>query len=134
MHAQALVNLHLAPFPRPATSLVEDFPSEQGHKGWMVCLLCTLDSHPSATWHTDLQLHSLMYSGQTEQTAGCWSAGHVEGGLLDVFVCCTQNQCLVSQVLHHAATRPCHIPAQIGCRSERLDVMTPVSTGGLHST
>ena len=31
-----MTNLYLAPFPRPATSLVADYPYEQGHKGWQV--------------------------------------------------------------------------------------------------
>ena len=31
-----MTNLYLAPFPRPATSLIADFPYEQGHKGWQV--------------------------------------------------------------------------------------------------
>lgn len=34
--AQVMVNLHLAPFPRPVSSLVADYPLEQGHKGWQV--------------------------------------------------------------------------------------------------
>ena len=33
---QVLNSLHLAPFPRPLASLVEDYPPEQGHKGWLV--------------------------------------------------------------------------------------------------
>ena len=33
---QVLVNLHLAPFPKPASSIVDDFPTEQNHKGWQV--------------------------------------------------------------------------------------------------
>lgn len=36
---QVMTNLYLAPFPRPATSLVADHPYEQGHKGWQVCTL-----------------------------------------------------------------------------------------------
>ena len=31
-------NLHVTPVPHPASSLVDDFPTEQGHKGWQVCL------------------------------------------------------------------------------------------------
>ena len=33
---QVMMNLHLAPFPRPVSSLVADYPLEQGHKGWHV--------------------------------------------------------------------------------------------------
>jgi len=33
---QVMTNLYLAPFPRPATSLMADYPYEQGHKGWQV--------------------------------------------------------------------------------------------------
>ncbi|CAL8462880.1 g2414 [Coccomyxa elongata] len=33
---EVMVNLHLAPFPRPVSSLVADYPLEQGHKGWQV--------------------------------------------------------------------------------------------------
>lgn len=33
---QVMTNLHLAPFPRPVSSLVADYPLEQGHKGWQV--------------------------------------------------------------------------------------------------
>lgn len=32
--AQVMVNLHLAPFPRPVTSLIADFPLEQADRGW----------------------------------------------------------------------------------------------------
>ena len=28
------MNLHLAPFPRPVTSLIADFPLEQSDRGW----------------------------------------------------------------------------------------------------
>lgn len=35
---QVMTNLYLAPFPRPATSLMADYPYEQGHKGWQVWL------------------------------------------------------------------------------------------------
>ena len=34
--SQVMTNLYLAPFPRPATSLIADYPYEQGHKGWQV--------------------------------------------------------------------------------------------------
>ena len=41
--SQVMTNLYLAPFPRPATSLIADYPYEQGHKGWQVCVIyCTL--------------------------------------------------------------------------------------------
>ncbi|KAK9907269.1 hypothetical protein WJX75_000339 [Coccomyxa subellipsoidea] len=33
---EVMTNLHLAPFPRPVSSLVADYPLEQGHKGWQV--------------------------------------------------------------------------------------------------
>ena len=36
LHSQVMTNLYLAPFPRPATSLMADYPYEQGHKGWQV--------------------------------------------------------------------------------------------------
>ena len=38
-----MVNLHLAPFPRPVSSLVDDFPTEQGHKGWEVSACATYE-------------------------------------------------------------------------------------------
>ena len=34
--AQVMTSLHLAPYPRPLASLVDDYPPEQGHKGWLV--------------------------------------------------------------------------------------------------
>ena len=33
---QVMVNLHLAPFPKPISSLADDYPLEQNHKGWQV--------------------------------------------------------------------------------------------------
>lgn len=30
------MSLHLAPFPKPLSSIVDDFPTEQNHKGWQV--------------------------------------------------------------------------------------------------
>ena len=38
--SQVMTNLYLAPFPRPATSLIADYPYEQGHKGWQVAVIC----------------------------------------------------------------------------------------------
>ncbi len=43
---QVMVNLHLAPFPQPVSSLVADYPLEQGHKGWQVrCIPPTTVRH-----------------------------------------------------------------------------------------
>ena len=44
--SQVMTNLYLAPFPRPATSLIADYPYEQGHKGWQACVTsCTQPLH-----------------------------------------------------------------------------------------
>ena len=37
--AQMMTNLHLAPFPRPVSSLIADYPQQQGDHGWQVGLL-----------------------------------------------------------------------------------------------
>ena len=34
--AQMMTNLHLAPFPRPVSSLIADYPLQQGDHGWQV--------------------------------------------------------------------------------------------------
>lgn len=45
-------SLHLAPFPRPLASLVDDYPPEQGHKGWLVRFGdCRQDSGSAAMPH-----------------------------------------------------------------------------------
>ena len=31
-----MVNFHMAPYPRPEASFVEDNPQQQRHKGWQV--------------------------------------------------------------------------------------------------
>ena len=50
---QVMTNLYLAPFPRPATSLMADYPYEQGHKGWQVGVLsmpfCSNGSAPACS-------------------------------------------------------------------------------------
>ena len=33
---QVMVGVHLAPFPKPISSITDDFPTEQNHKGWQV--------------------------------------------------------------------------------------------------
>lgn len=81
--AQVLNNLHLAPFPRPVSSLVADYPLEQGHKGWQVCLAPA--SQPTRTRDAvqdpaKLQLSVSLCQTNNIHVAFCCPLGNLESG------------------------------------------------------
>jgi hypothetical protein len=71
---QVMTNLHLAPFPRPVSSLVADYPLEQGHKGWQV--RCHPNSSPTTFPGLPYATPSypLLTRAPTHPDALCWTS------------------------------------------------------------
>ena len=44
--SQTMIGVHLAPFPKPISSITDDFPTEQNHKGWQVIYYALLTKIP----------------------------------------------------------------------------------------
>ncbi|KAK9821580.1 hypothetical protein WJX81_008053 [Elliptochloris bilobata] len=87
---EVMNSLHLAPFPRPLASLVDDYPPEQGHKGWLVGFV----SGPNASDFRQM----------------AWHVG--EGG--EGFWGCP-DQSMPYPAMHHMLLHPCRAPGSNTC-------------------
>ena len=117
---QVLNSLHLAPFPRPLASLVEDYPPEQGHKGWLVRAPCgarfaAVPCHLHGTGDAGTK-RSIAQVGFVSGPNGsdfkqlAWHAG--EGG--EGFWGCP-DQSMPYPAMHHMLLHPCVAPGSETC-------------------
>lgn len=117
---QVLNSLHLAPFPRPLASLVEDYPPEQGHKGWLVralagqgwllmCVTCLAQRFAGMKPST-AQVGFVSGPNGSDFRQLAWHAG--EGG--EGFWGCP-DQSMPYPAMHHMLLHPCVAPGSETC-------------------